>query len=258
MYFVFLFFLIWATDTKISVEIRKCDQPTDQRTNLDMEVLETLACLKIGCTFDLCRCNFTKRGPRLTSKVLRESERKLPPQSSRFCSRENEARISRLHVTLWPTIMFHRRCLWCLRQIQNFRFEKEAFCKSKQHLSWYMKSISSIWGHTSDTNLIWVIKAGFCSVLYRKERKPGRLNGRNSIHSPRSSSPSTVAENVQAFNNVWAHFYQGAQLPAVAICRPVVQGLTEKLPSWQTSEKMHFISLQHVLAFTFLNILKEC
>ena len=81
--------------------------------------------------------------------------------------------------------------------------------------------------------------------------KPGRLNGRNSIHSPRSSSPSTAAENVQAFNNICAHFYHRA----VGSCIPVVQGLAEKLPSWQTSEKMQHISLWHVLVFTLLHAL---
>ena len=258
MDFVFWIFFIWATVTEISVEIRKCDQPTDQRTNLDMEVLETLACLKIGCTFHQMWTKVDEQGVEGVREEAAAPELEiLQPREwgENFQVARHPVADNNVSSSLRVMLATNSRSA---TKLQNFRFEKEAFCKSKQHLSWYMKSISSIWGHTSDTNFIWVIKAGFCSVLYRKERKPGRLNGRNSIHSPRSSSPSTAAENVQAFNNVWAHFYQGAQLPAVAICRPVVQGLTEKLPSWQTSEKMHFISLQHVLAFTFLNILKEC
>ena len=33
-------------------------------------------------------------------------------------------------------------------------FGLQLICKSKQNLSWYMNSISSISGHTSDTNCI--------------------------------------------------------------------------------------------------------
>ena len=50
-------------------------------------------------------------------------------------------------------------------------------------------------------------------------------------------------------NNIWSHFYFYQRFLTVGSCRPVVQGLTEELSSWQTSEKMQ---LQQVLLFSIV------
>ena len=116
----------------------------------------------------------TRRGPSLMSKALRESMKKLPPHSSRFCSRVNEPRISRLQVTLQhthcdqiQTCLPENYVVWDKVNCRQKSFVLDWIWISKRHLSWYMKSISSISGHTSDTNLIWGVRF----LLYQTKAK---------------------------------------------------------------------------------------